>query len=294
MQQAPLPVVVNRSGGTAARLGDKLAGLLTDHFAAVGLEVELHLAEAGAVDSVLAKVAGAPVVAVGGGDGTLGRAAGRLAKAGSALAILPLGTRNHLAGQLGIPADLREAAGIVAGGKRTRIDLARAGDRVFVNNASVGIYSRLVRVRDAVSGPKWLGNLRAAWHVLHHLRARPIRMTIDGRDLGVDTPLLFIGNNRYALDQGLVGMRESLSDGVLCLYAVAARSVPQLMAMAARTLVGRADPQRDFSALEEGREARIHGIGTLDVAFDGEVERMDLPLDFAVMPLALEVVVPAA
>jgi diacylglycerol kinase family enzyme len=292
MAQGPLPVVVNRSGGTAASLGDRLEREVHEAFAGAGLSAEVQLVEGPDIERALKAVAGAPVVAVGGGDGTLGQAAGILAEAGTALGILPLGTRNHLARQLGLPAELAEAVKVIARGRRTRIDLARAGSRVFVNNASIGLYSRLVLARDAMPGPKWLGTVPAAVHVLRHPHSHMVELTIDGTANALDTPLLFIGNNRYVLEQGALGTRESLADGRLSFYAVAARTPLELIGMALRVLAGRADPQRDLGALQEGTQARIAGHGSLDVAVDGEVQRMTLPLDFSILPGALEVLVP--
>jgi diacylglycerol kinase family enzyme len=292
MVQILLPVIVNRSGGTASTLGDNLADQIHEAFAASDQPIDLQLVAASDLEVALAKVAGAPVVAVGGGDGTLGSAAGKFAEAGSALAILPFGTRNHLAKQLGIPAELSDAVKVIAAGRRQRIDIARAGQRVFVNNASVGLYTRLVRARDAISGPKWLGTIPATWNVLRRLHARPFKLSLDGSDRTLNTPLLFIGNNTYSLEGGMVGERKSMTDGILSFYAVSARTPLQLIAMAARTLLGRADLQRDFCAITEAQNARIDGVGGLDIALDGEVERMQLPLDFAILPNALEVIVP--
>jgi diacylglycerol kinase family enzyme len=254
-------VIVNRSGGIASSLGDKLVDQIHQAFAAVAQPIDLQLVVGSDLEAASAKAAGAPVVAIGGGDGTLGSAAGKFAEAGSALAILPLGTRNHLAKQLSIPAELPEAAKVIVAGRRQRIDLARAGPRVFVNNASVGLYTRLVRKRDALSSPKWRGTIPAAWDVLRHLHSRPFQLSLDGARRSLDTPLLFIGNNRYLLESGMVGERESMSDGVLSFYAVSARTPLQLISMAARTLVGRVDLQRDFCALTEAQNARIEGVG---------------------------------
>jgi diacylglycerol kinase family enzyme len=296
MDQSALPIVINRSGGTATALGEGLGQAVEKAFAQAGLPVALHLVDGSALSHTLAGLAGSPVVAVGGGDGTLGHAAGLLAAAGQAMAILPLGTRNHLARQLAIPDDLEGAARVIAAGRRQRIDLAHAGDRIFVNNASLGLYARLVRDREAVvaraHAPKWLANIPAAWHVLAHLRSHPLDLEIDGERHSIATPLLFIGNNRYLLSAGEVGTRDSLSDGELSFYAVAARTPLQLLAMALRTLIGRGDPARDFAALTTGRRATLRGRSHLDVACDGEVARMALPLDLEIMPGALEVVVP--
>jgi diacylglycerol kinase family enzyme len=286
-----LPVIVNRGGGTAAGLGDKLEQTLREAFA--GSDIALKLVEGSAIAAAVEGAKGAPIVAIGGGDGTQGSAAALLAGSESAQLVLPLGTRNHLARQLGVPLDLAKAAKLAATGRRTAIDLAKAGDRIFVNNASIGMYTRLVRLRDRVAGPKWLGTIPAAWTVLRTLRARPLMLKVDGKPQRVVTPLLFIGNNRYSLDTGKVGERESLSDGVLSLFAVAQRKPLGLVGFAMRALVGRADPERDFCALTEAREVVLEGDGSIQVAFDGEVEVMPLPLTFSIMPGALLVVVPA-
>lgn len=291
MSNSPLTVIVNKSGGTASSLGDKLEGELEAAFSAAGQQIDAQLVEGGDIKRTVEAAKGSPLIAVGGGDGTLGTAAALIAESETALGILPLGTRNHLAKQLGIPPEIEGAAKIIAQGSRVRIDLARCGERVFVNNASMGVYTRLVRERDRHFGPKWLGTIPATFYVLRHLRAKPVRLTIDGKEQQVVTPLLFVGNNRYSLDSGKVGTRESLTDGVLSVFAVAHGSPLSLVGFALRALIGKADPERDFCELTTAREVTVEGTGMLDVAFDGEVERMELPLHFSIMPAALTVMV---
>jgi len=99
---APIPVLVNRSGGTAASKGDKLEAEIAAAFAEAGVTIDLHLVEGEKLERTLKKVADQPLVVIGGGDGTLGRMAGLLAEKGTTLGILPLGTRNHLARELGL------------------------------------------------------------------------------------------------------------------------------------------------------------------------------------------------
>ncbi|HVR91270.1 MAG TPA: diacylglycerol kinase family protein [Novosphingobium sp.] len=294
MAGTPLPVIVNRSGGTAASLGATLGDVLHAAFAEAGLEIDLHLVEGDQMSECLDRHSSAPVIAVGGGDGTLGQSAGVLAGTGTALAILPLGTRNHLARQLGIPLDLIDAAKAIAGGRRSPMDLAKAGERVFINNASAGLYTRLVRAREAARGPKWLATIPAALHVLRHLRDRRVTLTIDGQRRVIKTPLLFIGNNRYSLEPGSVGERDSLTDGVLSLYALAPKSAGQLVAFALRAMFGHADLHNDFAALAEAKTVIIEGHGMVRIAFDGEVEHAQLPLRLEIIPAALEVIVPQA
>lgn len=289
-----IAVIVNRSGGSAAALGDKLEATVRDAFA--GHEIDLQLIEGKDIAQTVQQVAGRAVVAIGGGDGTQGSAAAAFAGTQTIQVVLPLGTRNHLAKQIGMPTDLAEAAQVARDGKPEAIDLAQAKDsareRVFVNNASIGLYTKLVRERDKRWGPKWLGTVPATWIVLRTLRAKALHLTIDGKRERVVTPLLFIGNNRYSLEAGSVGERVSLSDGVLSLFVVARQSPLALVGFAFRALLGRADQERDFCALADAKEVVVEGNGAIDVAFDGEVERMALPLTFTIMPGALKVLMP--
>ena len=288
-----LPVVINVSGGTARSLGPKLEAQVRDAFAAAGLAIDLYLVPGDAIAETLRGISAA-VVTVGGGDGTLGGAAGILHEQGKTLAILPLGTRNHLAKQLGIPADLPEAAKTIAAGATTRIDLGCAGDRIFVNNLSIGIYTRLVRAREAIGGPKWLATFPASWHALKKMRSQSFSLTIDGQARSIKSPLLFIGNNKYSIERASLGQRESISEGQLSLMAVDALGPLALVRFGLRALVGKLDKQNDFAELANASEVTIESRHRQDVAFDGELEKMQFPLVCKVLPAALKVIAPAA
>jgi len=287
-----IPVLINRSGGAAAAMGDRLASAVTSAFAAAGGEIALELLDGHEIAQAARRHAGAPLVVVGGGDGTIGAAAAELAHTVSALAVLPLGTRNHFARQLGLPLELGEAARLALSGQRRRIDIGKAGDKVFVNNASFGIYTRFVRLRDSRRLPKWLGAIRAAWHVLRRMRAQRFSLQLDGDRHELFTPLLFVGNNEYSIALGRLGRRESLRDGRLSVCAVSAQLPLRLIAFAARALVGLARPERDFQEFATARDMVIHGEGHIEGAFDGELALMPLPLKLRSLPAALGVVTP--
>ena len=289
---SPLPVLINRAGGTAAALGDSLRETIERAFAEAGRAIELELLAGDELADGLARHRGKPRVVVGGGDGTLGSAAAALARTPTALAILPLGTRNHLARQLGIPLDLAEAVRVAVGGQRRRIDLGKAGDRVFVNNASFGIYTRFVRQRERSGGPKWLGAIPATWHVLRNMRAQQFTLSLDGEARTITTPLLFVGNNEYTLEPGRLGERDALDDGQLSILAVAAQAPHRLIGFALRALVGLARPERDFAECQNAGEVTIEGQGWIEGAFDGELEWLPLPLRLRSLPNALGVVTP--
>jgi len=294
---APLPVLINRAGGTAAAAGDKLKDSVEAAFREAGLVAEIHFLEASQIGQAIAERADAPLIIVGGGDGTLGAAASALLdRPGTALGILPLGTHNHFARQIGMPADLAEAARVLAEGRRRRVDVGLMNDRVFLNNASVGFYPSLVRTREQTQLrhglPKWLANIPASWTALRRLRHHRLRVEIEGIEQQVRTPLLFVGNNVYALDGARIGERKALDQGRLSLYAVESRSRLGALWFGLKVLGGMANLQRDFAVAETCRSLTVYAHAPhIHVALDGEVSGFKTPLRFEVRPHALEVIV---
>lgn len=289
-----LTVVINKGGGAASRAGDALVEQVEAAFAATDLSVTIEAVAGDDIATHVGKAASQGAVVVGGGDGTLGSAAAVVAKAGATLGILPLGTRNHLARELGIPMDLPGAAKIIADGHKRRIDLSDINGHVFVNNASIGMYPAMVRARDGLQKdhglPKWIANIPAGWQTLGNLRHHRMRLTMDGAAKPIRTPLLFIGNNVYSLDLGKVGQRDALDDGKLSVFAVSPNSRAGLIGFGLRALIGRTNADRDFAALGVCRTMRLDAHArTIEVAIDGEIVRLETPLNVKVDPGALEV-----
>ena len=292
----PFAVVVNRGGGAASRAGDALVDQIEAAFKSAGLTADVHAVDGPELRATISRLAKSGAVAIGGGDGTQGTAAAILSKAGATHAILPLGTRNNLARELGIPLDLEGAAKVIAAGKTKPIDLVSVNGKTFVNNASIGIYPKLVQLREAErerSGvPKWVANIPAAVGVLRNLRHHRYRLTLDGATEPIVTPLLFIGNNVYSLDPGKLGTRDALDDGKMSVFAVAKNTRWGLVGFALRTMRGKGDPNKDFATLGTCKQLTVMGRRRIRIALDGEVMQMTSPLDFKIMAGALNVFVP--
>lgn len=289
-----LPVIVNAGGGAASRAGDKLEDQLKDAFGKVGVAIDLILVPGDEIAKTLAKILKTNErVAIGGGDGTIGSAALAVANSGATLGVLPLGTRNHLARQLDVGPELDKAVAAIVAGHTREIDLGRIGDRGFVNNVSIGLYPELVKLRDDAPLPKAIANIPAAWITLKRLRHHRLRVTIDGAAEIIRTPMLFVGNNIYSLEPGALGQRESLEDGKLGVYAVAAKSRLGLIGFAISALRGRVDYERDFAQLTACRSMTVDAHArSLDVAVDGEPLRLRTPIKIEIMPRVLKVFAP--
>src|SRR5690348_14180700 len=134
-------VLLNRGGGAVAR-DPEIASKVTDAMKAAGIDADVELVEGGdcAVRCRAIAERGDALLIVGGGDGTIGSAASALAGTETRLGILPLGTLNHFARDLGLPTDLGEAAKVIAVAKERRIDVAEMNERTFINNSAIGLY----------------------------------------------------------------------------------------------------------------------------------------------------------
>lgn len=291
-----MPVLVNREGGAAAKAGDGLRDTIRAAFAEANAAADVSLLAADEMaDAIKAASEKAPRIAVAGGDGTMACAAQALRGGRTELALLPLGTLNHLARDLKIPTDIKAAAQLAAHGEAIAIDLGTANGEAFVNNASIGLYPEMVREREAVRGrrkwPKWLATLPAAWDTLARLRHHRLRVNWGHGDRPLVTPLLFVGNGLYSLEQGAVGCRDTLQGGTLGIYAVAHRSRAALIWFALRAIAGRADRRTDFVMVGESEGLKVDAHrGEIEMAMDGEVRRATMPLHFAVERQALKVV----
>jgi diacylglycerol kinase family enzyme len=295
---ARVTVIVNRNGGTAAKMGDALPKTLEQAFSAAGATADISLLDPKEIPDAIEAAATTGRVIVAGGDGTVAGAAQILAGSDTELGLLPLGTLNHLARDLGLPTELDAAAAVAVNGQPTRIDVAEVNDQVFVNNASIGLYPLMVRKREglqrAKGWPKWLSSVPAAFAVLERLPHHRLRLDWGQGERTIVTPLLFVGNNVYSLDRGEVGKRNSLTDGKLAIYAVAHRRRAALIWFAIRALAGRAERDLDFETLGECETLTVSSSsGSIEIALDGELRRMDSPLEFRIRAGALTVMTPA-
>ena len=270
-------------------------------FRAVGVEAAVESVPASGLDAAAraAAASDADPVVLGGGDGTISAGAGALAGGPKALGILPLGTFNHFARDLGIPLGLEDAVRTIALGRVREVDVGEAGGRPFVNNASIGLYPELVRVRDELRRHHGMGKGRAVLAAAREVLKDPPFLRVDLRVQGdvarVRTPFVFVGNNRYEMSLFSLGARSALDRGELSLYVARNARKWGIVRLALRALVGRLRQDRDFEALAvpEVEVVTAHRR-FVRVALDGELHRLESPVRYRIRPRALRVLVPAA
>jgi len=289
-----LSLIVNASRDDARALAARVAE------AAAARSVETHVEIC--AGSMLAAAAhravadGSTIVAAGGGDGTISSVAGALAGTGVTLGVLPLGTLNHFARDLHIPPDLDAAITTILEGHVTTVDVGEVNGRVFVNNASVGLYPRLVwerEQRQRQGRRKWTAMAAAAWTVWR--RYRRVTVIVQPREqppIRIRTPFVFVGNNVYQLTGLHFGSRPSLRAGQLQVCTAPELTGTGVLGVMGSTLLGRLASFEQFASFEAD-ELTIGAMRPrLGVALDGELVVLDAPLRYRIRPGALRVAVP--
>jgi YegS/Rv2252/BmrU family lipid kinase len=298
MRRAGPEVIVNASSGAGDRA--EIHRRVTGAFEAAGADARISLAADGPDLVRLAHSAArgdAKTVVAGGGDGTMNSVAAAIIGSDKTLGVLPLGTMNHFAKDLGIPLDLEGAVRTIVAGHAVRVDVGEVNGRIFLNNSSLGLYPRIIRERERqqrLGWGKWPAYVWAALAVLRRYPFLEIRLSVKGRELTDRTPFVFVGNNEYQMDRLTIGSRACLDSGHLSVYAASHTGRLGLIRLAVRALLGGLRQDRDLLAfgttdLRVGtRRKRVR------VALDGEVTVMEPPLHYRVRPGALRVLAPVS
>ena len=290
-------VLLNRGGGTVAA-DPEISGKVREAFSAAGIAAEVELIDGGdcAVRCSAASEGGDDLLVVGGGDGTISAAASALIGSETTLGILPLGTLNHFARDLGIPTDLGKAAKLIACGNERQVDVAEMNDRIFINNSAIGLYPLMVIDRDLqrrrLGRSKKVAMIVASLRTLARFNHQRLTLTVNDEKARVDTPLLFVGNNDYRIDIGAPGQRESIEDGQLSVFVMRKKTRAGFIAASIRGLLNRARDD-DMVRIEEVERLQVSSRRhSLAVSLDGEVVHAIPPLKYRIRKRALRVIAP--
>ncbi len=285
------------SGSGRAKKGSELKTLLAAAQQQSNLRVHLiqrHDNIGQIVKQAIAK--GATAIGAAGGDGTINTVASVLVDTKVPLVVIPFGTLNHFARDIGVPDKLEQALALFETGESLTIDVGEVNGDYFLNNSSVGIYSRLVKEREKHEKRlgKWLAFLIAARQVFRYPRLIHIKLDIEGNSQDLKVGLIFFSNNRAVMSPLVAGHRPRLDGQVLDSYVVKASTPFEFFRVASNFLRNRLE-ESPLVTRTEIREATVYTAShRLRVACDGEVRVMTSPLNYRIRPAALVVKVPAA
>jgi diacylglycerol kinase family enzyme len=291
---ARFTVILNRKAGSAAEETTRRAIEASLARAALDARIvpvtgpEIH-------DAAEAAAAAGDALIAAGGDGTVSTVAGAAVKAGATFGVIPLGTLNHFAKDAGIPLDVDAAVQMLAAGRLVALDTGTLNARTFVNNASIGLYARMVHERQAEERRgrrKWTAFAIAMARVWRSVPQITVRLTVDGRSLVRRTPFVFVGNGDYQ-EAGLnLGRRASLTAGHLSIYLAPECGPRDMLMLGLRAVSGRlpADiPLEEFRACEVTIEP---GARDAEIATDGELMRVRPPFTCGIRRGALRTLLP--
>ena len=258
-------LVINPRSGNGRPNADELVAAARER------GVQTHVLRPGEDAAALCERADAETIGMAGGDGSLAPVAAVAVARGLAFVAVPFGTRNHFARDAGYDRDDPIGSLAAFDGTERRVDVARVNGRAFLNNASLGIYARLVHHREHHRRRRVaLARLRALALAARH--RHETAFTLDGDPLV--TRAILVANNDYELDVFNIGARTDLDGGQLHVY-ITHGILPGTW--------------EERSAERFTVDAHMRPVR---LAVDGEPLALDPPLEFTVEPRALRLLVP--
>jgi diacylglycerol kinase family enzyme len=248
-----------------------------------------------ATEAAAEAVARAAAVVAVGGDGSLNTVAQAAHAAGCAMGVIPYGTFNYFARTHGIPTDPAAAAQLLLEAQPMPVQAAAVNDRIFLVNASLGIYPELLQDREAFKArfgrSRWVAFVAACATLLRAQRRLRLHIELGSTVRDVQTLTLFVGNNRLQLQQfgaepedTLAGTPGHGSMAALMLRPIGTLSMIGLLLHGAMGRLGEAAGVEAFEFHHMVVKPRLGpGRREVAVAFDGEVASMRAPIDIRVL-----------
>lgn len=299
----PLYVVIN--AGSGDHDAQQTQAVLFAIFQAAGHPTQfMSLGDPGALAEACERAAAQAsaddgILVAAGGDGTINMAAAAALRHGCALGVIPQGTFNYLARDHGIPLDAEAAARALVRARPKPVQVGLVNDRVFLVNASLGLYPQILQDREAFKARlgrhRWVAMVSGVATVFRWHRRLRLDIELEGVRTLLSTTTLFVGNNRLQVEQ--VGLEDEVAQrtGRGRLAGIVTRPVGAwtMLWLALRGALGRlgdADQVQSFSFHE--LQVKVLGARRVKIATDGEVVVMKPPLRFAAAAQRLQLMVP--
>ncbi|GAA4221657.1 diacylglycerol kinase family enzyme [Sagittula marina] len=232
-----------------------------------------------------------------GGDGTAMAVANAFLGTDVAYGVLPLGTFNYFARGLGLSEDPNEAAQQLAQGRVIDITIGQVNGQAFLNNASVGIYPSILKVRETVYQKWGRRRIMAHWSVvktfLRFRKPMKVRITVDGVAGRYRTALVFVARSAFQLENFRLEGTDAIKGGGFAVLLVNAHTRMELFRRVFKLALGTVEEGVDYDLFAANEVCvEVEGRKRVLLAYDGEKRRVDAPLKFGMSDTPLRLVVP--
>jgi len=292
-------IIMNDAAGTIAKLGgDAVVSKLKEQLAHHGIEADLQPVPAKELTASAKRAAtsGCDAVLAAGGDGTLNAVAIGLLDTGVPFGVIPLGTHNHFAKDLGIPLELADAIAALSTGQSTDLPVGDVNGNLFLNFSAIGMHPRIVKHRDAqretLDRGKWPAMFIAMWRAM--VRFPIIRVVLTAGDARRvrRTPSVIVCNNAHQMEVFGVENASFPDRRVLNTYVAKPRGRMGMIWLMIKAMFGALEPAKNFEVIAGPRMQIETRRSTVHVSIDGEIIDLQSPLVYTVRERSLKVIVP--
>lgn len=302
----PLSMIYNEKSGFHATKNDKIYEQLMTKWSDYGFEIQVFDIGSEAnfkvlMDKVKARhklYDNVGVIVAAGGDGTLNAVASELLHQEIPLGVLPLGTFNYVARVLNIPLDIIQAADVIATGESRSSHVARINDRIYLNNASLGLYPLFIKKRELYNRKFGRFPLHAYTSGLDVLirdrKELKLEIEVNQQKYPVKTPLIFFGNNQLQLQEMNLKIAKCAEIGEVAGVVLAKSDKMSLFKTLFQLIRGQLENAADVYSFSGEKVTVYSKKAKLTVAIDGEITEIATPLKFNVDKNALKIMVPYA
>ncbi len=295
-----LLVLLNSFAGTLANSATKdEPERIHRGFEAAGHEVEVRDVEGAKLEeeAKAALESDVDVIIAGGGDGTLNTIANVVAGSGKGYGVLPLGTHNHFAKDLGTPLELEPAIEALSRGEIVDLPVAEVNGRIFLNFSALGFHPELVRHRDAqrktLGRAKWPAMFVAFFRVFTRFPIIRVRLTTPARTVKRNTPSVIVCNNPHQMKVFGVESASVTERCMLNVYVARRSSRVGMIWLFVRAMFNSLDQAQNFESLPLEQVTIETSFGHTRVSIDGELADMRPPLKYQISTRPLRVLMPA-
>ncbi|MEO6696135.1 MAG: diacylglycerol kinase family protein [Ignavibacteria bacterium] len=291
-----ISIVINDSSGSTEQ--QETEKLIKEAFDEVNIHYDLFFLKGNEIENKIKNLIteNPDAIVCGGGDGTVSIAAGILSQGKIPLGVLPLGTLNHFAKDIGMPLDIKEAAKVIARNRIQKIDIAEVNGRRFINNSSIGLYPHIVKKRDIDqkenNRSKWVAMFFASIATLKNPRLYNVTIKTNEDKAQLSTLFIFVGNNKYIMKFFNPGTRDRLDEGLLTLCITRCKTRWCMIRLTFKALFNKLQEENDFEMHFVEEVTLDTGNKKLSVSMDGEVVKLSSPLTYKILPKILSVIVP--